>query len=106
MSSKLCRDVLSKSDHFSPRKVSEPISPAGLPPRKDKLSSGESLAMVKMSQNPAEDFRKSMYEMMRRMRRSDGEEMEALLHCYLSLNSPQLHDLIEEVFCDVWCALF
>ncbi|MCO5575530.1 hypothetical protein L7F22_029331 [Adiantum nelumboides] len=68
---------------------------------------GDSVALVKMSDTPYEDFRQSMYEMIMEQ---DFEEdpmdvEERLLQCYLTLNSPELHPLIKEVFSDVWSSI-
>eukprot|EP00250_Pteridium_aquilinum_P015596 c22664_g1_i1 orf=623-2413(+) len=63
---------------------------------------GDSVALVKMSYNPYDDFRQSMYEMIMEKDLEESMDVEELLYCYLSLNPPELHELIEEVFSDVW----
>eukprot|EP00250_Pteridium_aquilinum_P014164 c21820_g1_i1 orf=603-2219(+) len=66
---------------------------------------GDSFALVKMSDDPYEDFRKSMYEMIMEKDLEGSMDVEELLYCYLTLNSPEHHELIEEVFSDVWSAI-
>lgn len=65
----------------------------------------DSIALVKISHNPYEDFRESMYEMITEKDLEESLDMEELLYSYLSLNSPEHHQLIEEVFSDVWSAI-
>lgn len=67
-----------------------------------QLIVGNSIALLKLSQDPYEDFRGSMYEMIMEKDLEESENMEELLYCYLRLNSPQLHDLIQEAFSQVW----
>lgn len=62
----------------------------------------DSFAMVKCSFNPQQDFRDSMLEMIKEKRIRRPEELEELLACYLTLNSDEYHDLIIEVFRQVW----
>lgn len=66
---------------------------------------GDSLAFVKISNEPYEDFRQSMYEMIMEKDLEGSVDVEELLYCYLTLNSPEHHELIEEVFSDVWSAV-
>lgn len=63
---------------------------------------GDSLALVKMSDDPSEDFRQSIYEMIMEKDLEGSMDVEELLHCYLSLNAPEHHGLITEVFSSVW----
>ncbi|OVA12428.1 Ovate protein family [Macleaya cordata] len=62
----------------------------------------ESYAMVKCSFDPQKDFRDSMVEMIAENQIGKPEELEELLACYLSLNSEEYHDVIIEVFKQVW----
>ncbi|PKA58192.1 hypothetical protein AXF42_Ash012915 [Apostasia shenzhenica] len=80
-------------------------TPAGFP---TPVSSpvGESLAVVKRSNDPRADFRRSMAEMVVEMGIFDAGELEQLLHCFLSLNSPHHHLAIVTAFTDVWEAIF
>ncbi|KAI5068212.1 hypothetical protein GOP47_0016557 [Adiantum capillus-veneris] len=58
---------------------------------------GDSLAFVKISDDPYKDFKQSMYEMIMEKDLEGSMDVEELLYCYLSLNSPEHHELIEEV---------
>lgn len=66
---------------------------------------GDSIALVKMSDNPYEDFRQSMYEMIMEKDLEESMDVEELLYCYLTLNAPEHYELIEEVFSEVWSAI-
>lgn len=66
----------------------------------------ESFAVVKKSEDPRGDFRRSMAEMVVEKGLYDAVELEQLLHCFLSLNSRQHHRAIVAAFADVWEALF
>ncbi|KAL0925963.1 hypothetical protein M5K25_004341 [Dendrobium thyrsiflorum] len=67
---------------------------------------GESLAVVKQSEDPRSDFRRSMAEMVVEKGIYEARDLEQLLHCFLSLNSQQHHQAIVDAFTDVWVALF
>lgn len=64
-----------------------------------------SFAVVKSSFNPRQDFRESMVEMIQEKGIRHREELQELLACYLTLNSDQHHDLIINVFQQVWFKL-
>ncbi|MCO5606970.1 hypothetical protein L7F22_061161 [Adiantum nelumboides] len=66
---------------------------------------GDSLAFVQMSDDPYEDFKQSMYEMIMEKDLEGSMDVEELLYCYLTLNSTEHHELIKEVFSDVWSAV-
>ncbi|KAK4770739.1 hypothetical protein SAY87_031271 [Trapa incisa] len=73
---------------------------------KEKGSSGlERFAVVKCSFNPQQDFRNSMIEMILERRIKEPKELEELLACYLMLNSDEYHDVIIEVFRQLWLEL-
>ncbi|KAG5029537.1 hypothetical protein JHK87_013051 [Glycine soja] len=65
----------------------------------------DSFAVVKCSLDPQKDFRDSMIEMITEKQISEPEEMEDLLACYLTLNSNEYHDLIIQVFKQVWLCM-
>lgn len=65
----------------------------------------ESLAIMKMSENPKEDFKQSMMEMIVELEIRRSKDLEELLACYLSLNSEEYHDLIISVFKQIWIQL-
>uniref|UniRef100_A0A0E0DSX1 Transcription repressor n=1 Tax=Oryza meridionalis TaxID=40149 RepID=A0A0E0DSX1_9ORYZ len=64
-----------------------------------------SFAVVKTSSDPRRDFLESMEEMIAENGIRDAGDLEDLLACYLSLNSGEYHDLIVEVFEQVWAGL-
>ncbi|KAL1545411.1 transcription repressor OFP1-like [Salvia divinorum] len=65
-------------------------------------SISESLAVVKVSKDPRRDFRESMVEMILQNNIRASNDLEELLACYLSLNSNEYHDLIINVFKQIW----
>uniref|UniRef100_A0ACD5T9U7 Uncharacterized protein n=1 Tax=Avena sativa TaxID=4498 RepID=A0ACD5T9U7_AVESA len=64
-----------------------------------------SYAVVKMSGDPRKDFLDSMEEMIAAKGIRHAADLEDLLACYLSLNDAEQHDLIIEVFEQVWMSL-
>ncbi|XP_031255200.1 transcription repressor OFP7-like [Pistacia vera] len=66
----------------------------------------ESFAVVKKSEDPYEDFKGSMLEMILEKQMFEEQELEQLLHCFLSLNSRQHHRVIVEAFTEIWEAMF
>ncbi|XP_021284803.1 transcription repressor OFP7 [Herrania umbratica] len=66
----------------------------------------ESVAVVKKSEDPYEDFKRSMLEMIMEKQMFEAKDLEQLLQCFLSLNSRQYHGIIVEAFTEIWEALF
>ncbi|XP_051151614.1 transcription repressor OFP2-like [Andrographis paniculata] len=67
----------------------------------------ESYAVEKRSVDPRSDFRASMVEMiMEKQMVGAGDELERLLLCFLSLNSPSYHAIIIDVFTEICETLF
>ncbi|GAV69502.1 Ovate domain-containing protein [Cephalotus follicularis] len=66
----------------------------------------ESFAVVKRSQDPYEDFKRSMMEMILEKQMFEEKDLEQLLHCFLSLNSRQHHGVIVQAFVEIWDVLF
>ncbi|KAB1669443.1 hypothetical protein ES319_A02G177800v1 [Gossypium barbadense] len=66
----------------------------------------DSFAVVKKSEDPYEDFKKSMMDMILEKQMFDEKDLEQLLHCFLSLNSRDHHGTIVEAFSEIWEALF
>lgn len=66
----------------------------------------DSFAVVKKSRNPYEDFKNSMVEMIMEKQMFEAEDLQQLLQCFLSLNSPEHHGIIVEAFSVVWEDLF
>ncbi|KAG2308616.1 hypothetical protein Bca52824_028364 [Brassica carinata] len=62
----------------------------------------ESYAVMKRSVDPEKDFRESMVEMIEENNIRASKDLEDLLACYLSLNAKEYHDLIIQVFEQIW----
>ncbi|KAJ0260029.1 Transcription repressor OFP2 [Hirschfeldia incana] len=62
----------------------------------------ESYAVMKRSVDPKKDFRESMVEMIEENNIRASKDLEDLLACYLSLNAKEYHDLIIQVFEQIW----
>lgn len=72
----------------------------------DGMVMNESFAVVKRSNDPYEDFRRSMVEMIMEMEMTQAEDLERLLQCFLALNSRCYHGVIVKVFMEIWQQLF
>ncbi|CAN8252360.1 unnamed protein product [Cochlearia groenlandica] len=68
--------------------------------------SSTATAVVKKSENPYEDFKKSMVEMIVERHIFGPDQLQQLLHCFISLNSRQHHNVIVHVFLDIYATLF
>ncbi|MCE3049351.1 hypothetical protein HAX54_044680 [Datura stramonium] len=66
----------------------------------------DSFAIVKKSEDPYEDFKKSMMEMILEKQMYEKNDLEKLLQCFLSLNAKSYHGVIVEAFSDIWKTLF
>ncbi|KAF8118251.1 hypothetical protein N665_0005s0019 [Sinapis alba] len=66
----------------------------------------EGVAVVKRSEDPYEDFKRSMMEMIVEKNMSEMAELEQLLSCFLTLNAKRHHRAIVKAFSEVWVALF
>lgn len=67
---------------------------------------GESYAVEKSTRDPRGDFRASMVEMIVDKQMFAAKDLERLLRCFLSLNSPAYHSMICHVFSDICQTLF
>ncbi|KAG1367754.1 transcription repressor OFP7-like [Cocos nucifera] len=86
---------------------SQPLTSISSREKKEMAAVARSgFAVVKRSSNPFEDFRSSMVEMILERRMSEPEDLEQLLHSYLSLNSPTHHAVILEAFAGICEAIF
>ncbi|KMT04087.1 hypothetical protein BVRB_8g185410 [Beta vulgaris subsp. vulgaris] len=56
------------------------------------------LAMEKSSDDPREDFRRSMVEVILANRIKDSKDLRYILKCYISMNSVEYRGIILEVF--------
>ncbi|KAL6222435.1 hypothetical protein ACLB2K_005827 [Fragaria x ananassa] len=65
----------------------------------------ESFAVVKKSEDPYEDFKRSMMEMILEKQMFHEKELEQLLHCFLSLNAREHHRVIVQAFSEIWEAI-
>ncbi|KAJ3680086.1 hypothetical protein LUZ60_016364 [Juncus effusus] len=61
-----------------------------------------SIAVIKETEDPFGDFKKSMLQMIVENEIVSREEMQELLHRFLLLNSPENHDFIVRAFMDIW----
>ncbi|GFP84450.1 transcription repressor ofp7 [Phtheirospermum japonicum] len=66
----------------------------------------ESFAIVKRSEDPFEDFKDSMMDMILEKQMFDRKDLEQLLECFLSLNSRRYHGIIVQAFSQIWEAIF
>ncbi|KAG5591930.1 hypothetical protein H5410_042444 [Solanum commersonii] len=66
----------------------------------------ESIAVEKNTNDPYNDFRTSMLEMIVEKQIFGHKDLQRLLHCFLSLNSPSFHKIIFEVFSEICETLF
>jgi uncharacterized protein (TIGR01568 family) len=62
----------------------------------------ESVAVAVDSAEPYEDFRESMVQMVVEKEIYAWDDLNDLLHQFLSLNSPRHHPLILHAFADLW----
>ncbi|KAM7502327.1 hypothetical protein LguiB_001231 [Lonicera macranthoides] len=58
-------------------------------------------AVVKDSDDPYEDFRQSMLQMILERQIYSKEELKELLNCFLELNSPAHHEVIVQAFMEI-----
>ncbi|KAJ6294751.1 hypothetical protein OIU76_022768 [Salix suchowensis] len=68
--------------------------------------SGDTICAVKLSEDPFSDMRASISEMLQNVGVHDWDEMEELVYCYISLNSPDLHRVIADAFLSLSCPFF
>ncbi|KAI3984932.1 hypothetical protein MKX01_004700 [Papaver californicum] len=66
----------------------------------------ESLAIEKDSDDPYVDFRHSMLQMILEKEIYSRDDLRELLQCFLSLNSPYHHEIIIQVFTEIWNGVF
>ncbi|KAL7193100.1 hypothetical protein ACSBR2_024835 [Camellia fascicularis] len=99
----LCRSSVSTPESESPARLSvfQKLIPCVV---EGKVK--ESFAVVKKSEDPYEDFKRSMMEMILEKQMFEAEDLEQLLRCFLSLNSRRFHGMIVEAFTEIWEVLF
>ncbi|PKA66868.1 hypothetical protein AXF42_Ash003526 [Apostasia shenzhenica] len=86
----------------SPRPAMKRFRPPARPPAQRRNRLPETFVVVKPSSFPRRDFTESMAEMIVENNLRSPEDLEELLACYLSLNSSEYHDMIVEVFQQIW----
>ncbi|XVF19653.1 hypothetical protein REPUB_Repub11eG0129400 [Reevesia pubescens] len=62
----------------------------------------DSIAVVKDSNDPFQDFRHSMLQMIMEKQIYSNDHLQELLQCFLELNSPCHHDVIVKAFMEIW----
>jgi uncharacterized protein (TIGR01568 family) len=72
----------------------------------DGGSLDRTLAVVKHSDDPLSDFRRSMVNMIVENRIVTGDELRELLRHFLALNEPHHHDAILRAFTEIWDEAF
>ncbi|GFQ05752.1 transcription repressor ofp6 [Phtheirospermum japonicum] len=77
-------------------KCSKTVSAAACPKIHD------SLAVVKDSDDPYQDFRQSMLQMIFEKEIYSRNDLQQLLDCFLQLNSPPHHATIIRAFMEIW----
>eukprot|EP01018_Ginkgo_biloba_P016792 Gb_20898 [translate_table: standard] len=87
----------SKAKSLNSRKCAENY--VGCSARAGKI--GESVVVVKSSEDPYMDFRSSMLQMIFEKQIFKASELIELLECFLSLNSREHHGLIIRVFTEI-----
>ena len=60
------------------------------------------IAVVKESNDPYEDFKQSMKQMIVEKEIYDNQDLQELLSCFLELNSPSHRDVIIGAFTEIW----
>ncbi|XP_052196463.1 transcription repressor OFP7-like [Diospyros lotus] len=98
-----CRSSVSEAESESPARLSvfKKLIPCAV---EGKVK--ESFAVVKKSEDPYEDFKRSMMEMILEKHMVEDRDLEQLLLCFLSLNSHHHHRAIVEAFTEIWDAMF
>ncbi|TVU27991.1 hypothetical protein EJB05_19497, partial [Eragrostis curvula] len=65
-----------------------------------------SVAVVKQSDDPLGDFRRSMLQLIVENGIVDGEDLREMLRRFLTLNAPHHHDAILRAFAEIWDDVF
>ncbi|WVZ74196.1 hypothetical protein U9M48_022409 [Paspalum notatum var. saurae] len=65
-----------------------------------------SVAVVKQSDDPLGDFRRSMLQMIVENGIVAGEDLREMLRRFLTLNAPHHHDAILQAFAEIWDDVF
>lgn len=62
----------------------------------------DSIAVVKYSNDPFQEFKHSMLQMVVEKNIYSRNDLEELLNCFLELNSPCHHSVIVQAFTEIW----
>ncbi|XP_022752228.1 transcription repressor OFP7-like [Durio zibethinus] len=103
--SKTTTETLTSTENETPGSGSV-LKRTMIPPPRSEGKVRESVAVMKKSEDPYEDFKRSMLEMIMEKQMFEAKDLEQLLQCFLSLNSRQYHGIIVEAFTEIWEALF
>nr|AFK39721.1 unknown [Lotus japonicus] len=98
------RSLSSDSSRSRRRKNDRSSSDTGVLPLQGKVK--DTFAGVKRSSDPHRDFRTSMGEMIVEKQIFSPADLENFLQCFFFLNSNHHHQIIVEVFTEIWEALF
>jgi uncharacterized protein (TIGR01568 family) len=79
---------------------------AGTGPGPARLDGSVAVAVVKQSDDPLSDFRRSMVNMIVENRIATCDELRDLLRHFLALNAPHHHDAILRAFTEIWDEAF
>ncbi|XP_024394521.1 uncharacterized protein [Physcomitrium patens] len=94
-------------DTSPPAPIPAPASaPAPATKQQTSVTKERVAVVVESSYDPYNDFRESMIEMIVDQDIQETGDLEELLQCYLSLNEAEYHNVIVDVFTDVWHELF
>ncbi|KAM3740803.1 hypothetical protein ACB098_08G126700 [Castanea mollissima] len=91
---------LSVDEDLTSTTISEPET--DIFPKSSKKISSSSIAVEKVSDNPYQDFRQSMLQMILEKEIYSKDDLQELLNCFLRLNSPCHHDVIIRAFKEIW----
>ncbi|MQM23225.1 hypothetical protein Taro_056288 [Colocasia esculenta] len=87
------------------KKKKQPLCTRGTTGGKGEWA-GDSVAVVKDSDDPYLDFRESMLQMILEKEIYAWEDLLELLNSFLALNAPCHHDLILRAFAEIWNGVF
>ncbi|CAL5018874.1 unnamed protein product [Urochloa decumbens] len=95
-------------DKLSPPPMPSRRGKGGLMMRAAKEKEGleGSVAVVKQSEDPLGDFRRSMLQMIVENGIVAGEDLREMLRRFLTLNAPHHHDAILRAFAEIWDQVF
>ncbi|KAM0841667.1 hypothetical protein ACQ4PT_058855 [Festuca glaucescens] len=108
-----------EEDAGAKKKIEDSMKRASTPPKHRKARSCDgtdtttnnnrldgSVAVVKQSEDPLGDFRRSMLNMIVENGIVAGDELRELLRRFLALNAPRHHDAILRAFAEIWDEVF